>query len=315
MVDTAMQSDVAIDVASDVAIDLGTAATRLHARARNEALWRPSVAWRRNGERAALRGGVIVDPDVAADVLGDLLRRVRRRWRRPRVLACIPTDASGDEREALVEAVRRGGAASVSVVPEPLAAAIGAGRGGEAPCAVVDIGEGVTDCAVIREGRVVASGALRVAVADLRDALRVRIDESHGIRISRGESERVLREIGVAPDARSPRSSIDVIGKPSRGEGPVHAGLEIEALHAALAPTVDRILAHVGAFFAELPDDLAEDVRDQGVCLTGGGTLLRGMLDRAVGELAMAVLPTPDPLRAVVDGARELAFGRRSRIA
>lgn len=299
----------------ELAIDLGTAATRVHAPARTVPLTRSSVIWRPGGARAALRQGVVVDGEAAAGVLGALLRQAGARgWRRPRALACVPSDASAEEQAAVVDAVRRAGAASVVIVAEPLAAAVGAGLAPDArqAQALVDIGEGVTDCAVVREGRVVHAGALRVAVADLRQAASEWIHEAVEIRVSPVESERVLREAGVARGRRTPQR-IHVVGSPGCGFGPVRAWLDVDALHAALEPVSERIVAHVGAFLAGLPPDLAAEVADAGVCLTGGGALLDGMSGRLVGELERAVWRAPDPLLAVVDGARALA--RAGRLA
>lgn len=293
----------------ELAIDLGTAATRVHVPARTAPLTRSSVIWRPGGARAALRRGVVVDAEAAAAVLGDLLRQAGARgWRRPRALACVPSDASPEERAAVVDAVRRAGAASVVIVAEPLAAAVGAGLATEArqAQALVDIGEGVTDCAVVRQGEVVHADALRVAVADLRDTVWGWIHESAEIKVSPVESERVLREAGLARGRRTPQR-IHVVGSPASGFGPVRTWLEVDALHAALDPVCDRIVAHVGAFLAALPRELAAEVADAGVCLTGGGALLDGMSGRLVGELERAVWRAPDPLLAVVDGARSLA--------
>lgn len=299
---------------SDLAIDLGTAATRLHVDPRTAPLTRPSVVWRPGGACAALRQGVVVDPDAAVDVLGDLLRKAgSTRWRRPRALACVPTDASRDERAAVVEAVQRAGAGSVTLVAEPLAAAVGAGLAPGAPHAqaLVDIGEGVTDCAVVRGGRVVAARALRVAVADLRDGVREWIRDGLGIRVSPVEAERVLREAGIGRGRRTP-VRLHVVGSPEHGTGPVRAWLEVETLHAALEAVVEPIAEHVGAFVGGLPAELAAEVADGGVCLTGGGALLAGVVERLVGELRLAVWRAPDPLLAVVDGARALAGAGRN---
>jgi rod shape-determining protein MreB len=297
----------------DLAIDLGTAATRLHAPARTVPLTRPSVVWRPGGARAALRQGVVVDTDAAADVLGDLVRKLGSLgWRRPRALACVPSDASDDERAALVDAVRRAGAARVAIVSEPLAAAVGAGLAPDAPHAqaLVDIGEGVTDCAVLREGRVVCAAALRVALADLRAALQAWIQESAGLRVAPVEAERVLREGGVGRRRRTPLR-LHVVGSPARGTGPVSGWLDVDALHAALEPVTERIASHVAAFVAGLPAELAAEVADAGLCVTGGGALLGGMVARLVGELRCAVWRAPDPLLSVVDGARALAHAGR----
>lgn len=296
----------------EIAIDVGTAATRLHAPDRLSPLVRPSLVWRAGAAHPALRGGVVTDAEAASAVVGDLMRSIpRTRLRRPRALACVPTDASVEERARLVEAVMCAGAGAVSVVLEPLAAAIGAGLEPSLPRAqlLVDIGEGVTDCAVVRDGELVATSALRVAVADLRAATKAWIESTSGVRIATVEAERVLREVGVGPMVRA-RRPVLVVGRPLHGVGPVPVAIEIDALHAALDPLVDSITACVGRFIAELPSEIAEDALESGLCLTGGGALLSGMLERLVGETATAVRRAPDPLRAVIDGARRIMENR-----
>lgn len=296
----------------EIAIDVGTAATRMHVRDRLSPLVRPSTVWRAGAARPALRGGVVTDAEAACAVVGDLMRSLpRTRLRRPRALACVPTDASAEERGRLIEAVMRAGVGSVAVVPEPLAAAIGAGLETDLPRAqlLVDIGEGVTDCAVVRDGALVATGALRVAVADLRAATMAWIESQAGVRIATVEAERVLREVGVGPMVRARRPLL-VVGSPLVGVGPVRVTIEVDALHAALEPVVDTITARIGRFVAELPSEIAEEVRESGLCLTGGGALLTGMVERLVGETATAVWRAPAPLHAVIDGARRIVANR-----
>lgn len=294
--------------AFEIAIDVGTAATRLHVRDRLSPLVRPSAVWRAGAACPALRGGVVTDAEVATVVVRELLRSLpRARWRRPRALACVPTDATADERDRLVESVLQAGAGAVEVIPEPLAAAIGAGLETELSRAqlLVDIGEGVTDCAVVREGALVATGALRVAVSDLRAETTAWVEANLGVRISPVEAERVLREVGVGPIIRAHRPVL-VVGRPLVGIGPVRATFEVEALHAALEPIVEEIVGRIGRFVAELPPELEEEVRESGLCLTGGGALLTGLLERLVGETGTAVWRAPAPLQTVIDGARRI---------
>lgn len=297
----------------DLALDVGTAATRLHVEPRLTPIVRASSVWHAGASRPALRGGVIVDTSLATAVVRDLLRSIPRRgFRGPRVLACVPTDASPAERAALIEAVLNAGARSVAVAPEPYAAALGAGLDAERGAQLlVDVGEGVTDCAVIRDRAVVASMALRVAVADLRLAVAEWIETGAGVRVSQVEAERVLREVGVGPLASWQRT-LRVVGSPLAGAGPIRAAIDVDALHDAIEPVVDSIVACVGRFVAELPADLADDVRETGLCLTGGGSLLAGMSDRLVGETSMGVWRAPDPLRAVIAGARRMIESRAS---
>jgi rod shape-determining protein MreB and related proteins len=294
-----------------VALDLGTAVSRVRAAPRAAPLTRPSVVWRRGGERSALAHGVIADAEAAAVVIADLLRFVpRSRWRRPHVLACVPTDASHAERAALVAAVRAAGAGAVAVVPEPLAAAFGAGLDADGPRAraIIDVGEGVTDCAVVQGGALVASGAVRVGVADMRDSVQRAVAESLHVRITAGEAERVLREAGVL-SRRERRRELVAAGIPPRGVGPVLARIDEAALQAALDPVVAKILVHAKRFFAGIEPELRADVADGGICLAGGGALLAGLPERLAGALAARVARAPNPLHAVVDGAHRIAAG------
>jgi len=153
----------------DLAVDLGTATTRVASAWSRRTFRAPSAV----GETRALRGGVVVEPDCAVEVLRPLFAQARRfGLTRPRVVATVPTDADRDERLALEESVRRAGAAAVALAPEPLAAAIGAGLDLGLPYAqlIVDIGHGVTDCVVVRAGAVIESAARRVGCGDLEEA-------------------------------------------------------------------------------------------------------------------------------------------------
>jgi rod shape-determining protein MreB len=283
----------------------------VHVQPRLAPLTRPSVVWRPGGPAPALRGGVVVDTDAATAVLEELFRAVPRSvLRRRRALACVPSDATAAERAALVEAVLRAGARCVAVAPEPLAAAFGAGIDLTASrvALLVDVGEGVTDCALLRDTEVVASDALRVGVADLRAAVRDAVEACANVRVSLVEAERLLREIGVGPAAQP--AKVRFVGSPQHGAGPVRASLAAEELLDALDPVADQIAACVGRFVASLPHELADDVRSGGICLTGGGALLAGMVERLVGETAMGVWRAPDPLRAVIDGAFSMVASR-----
>lgn len=293
--------------AADLALDVGTAATRLHGLSRTGALSRPSVVWRSGSARHALRGGVVVEPELAAAVVGDLLRCVAVR--RPRALACVPSDATPAERAALVEAVLRAGAGSVRVVPEPLAAAVGARLAdGRTAHAVVDVGEGVTDCAVVRGDEVATSCALRVGVADLRRELGAALRRESGVRVSPIEAERVLREIGIGPHESSPRE-LRIVGTPQSGVGPVIARVAPEPLWSALAPLAGRITAHVVEFLERLPAELGLPAEAARACLSGGGALLRGLPERIAAQTRLPLARAHAPLLAVIEGAARIASG------
>jgi rod shape-determining protein MreB len=244
-----------------VAIDLGTAWTRLadaSARLRVDA---PTVAT----ERSALRSGVIVDPEAAVAVLAPLLGQVRRGvGGGVRVLAGVPSDASPVERAAREAALRASGAVAAALVPEPLAAAIGAGIdvGGPYAALVVDVGEGVTDCALVGEGRVLAAGAARIGCADFRRAVAA----ERGVDLE--AAERMLRVEGVA----------------------------------VIAPLADAALAPVLALLAELSAHRACEVIETGITLTGGGAMIPGLGRRLTEKTAVETRTVARAHECVVRG-------------
>jgi rod shape-determining protein MreB len=312
----------------DLALDLGTANTRLYARGRGLIVDEPSLikvsletgaveavgaCAARPGAgpgklRSPLRAGVIEDLDAAASLLRPLFGRgARFGLCRPRALACIPTDASNDEREALIEATRRAGASSVVLVPEPMAAAIGSGIDISSPYAhmLVDIGDGVTDIAVIREGELVMTAALRVACSDLHAAISRVASEHYRVGLDWAEADRLTRLIGVA------RRKV-------HAENVFASGIDLESgrrrylhinrrqLMAAIDPVAATIVDAVRKAVRELTPQTAVEVIESGICLTGGGAYLRGMAELLRTETAIDVKPSKDPLRAVINGAREM---------
>jgi rod shape-determining protein MreB len=314
----------------DVAIDLGTANTRLYAVGRGLVADEPSlVAVDRGtgsveavGARAAriadsdasvrpvspLRAGVISDMNAATSLLTPLLRRARRfGLLRPRVLVCAPTDAREDERAALVEATRRAGAAAVTVAPEPLAAAIGAGLDISSSYAqmIVDIGDGVTDIAVIRSGRLVGTSAVRTACSDLHAAVQRSVAEQTNVLLHAREAERLTLDLGAARGTASPRSLVAAgIDRASGIETSVLvSGQQVVQ---AIDPVVAAIVRAVRTTVSDLPATTACEVIESGICLTGGGARLRGLADLIATETALEVRPAADPMRAVIEGARQM---------
>ena len=156
--------------APDIAVDLGTAYLRACSTASSEILERPSWVDDSAGVRChPLRGGAIVDADAATRLLTIVLRRLRT-WhaRRPNVLATVPTDVSADEKADVIESLIRAGAGMVAIVPEPVAAAVGASLG-DGVRMLIDIGEGVTDIAVLERGILGYRASIRLGCADMRD--------------------------------------------------------------------------------------------------------------------------------------------------
>jgi rod shape-determining protein MreB len=292
----------------DLAIDLGTANTRMCVMGKGLVADERSVIRVGDSAVSPMRAGVIEDVDAAAMLLAPLFRRARRLGLvRPRVLACAPTDACEDERAALVEAASRAGAASVRIAPEPLAAAIGAGLDVSSPYAqmLVDIGDGVTDIAVIASGSVICSSAIRTACSDLHEALRSAVAESHGAMLYLDEAERLTRTVGVVkgepPPARLPASGTDRrTGRKTRVVVTSHEVVE------AIDPIVAAIVEAVGKAVADLPATTSCEVIESGICLTGGGARLPGLAERLRAGTCLDVTPARDPLRAVINGAQQM---------
>lgn len=258
----------------DLAVDLGSATVRVANAWSRHTLQAPSSI----GETHALRGGVVVEPDCAVEVLRPLFARIRRfGLARPRVVATVPTDADRDERLALEESVRRAGAAAVALAPEPLAAAVGAELDLSLPYAqlVVDIGHGVTDCVVLRSGAVLESSARRVGCGDLEEALVRDWAGRHGTVLPAETARAMLRERGLG-------------------------------LAGALAPAAELILGLVESFVREVPHDVGAELVESGIHLTGGGALLPGVAAALSRRTGLLVRRVPDPLSAVVQGGRRL---------
>lgn len=190
-----------------VALDLGTAWSRAQACGDPVVSTRRSVARVGSQVAPALHGGVVRDGGAATALVQALIAQLPRwGWRGPRVLACVPSDAVEDERQALMAAVVTAGATEVALLCEPVAAAIGAGSdlGSGFAHMVVDVGEGVTDASVVDERGVVASAAVRVGCGALRASVREALRRARRPRTDDAEAERVLRTAGVGVDATSP---------------------------------------------------------------------------------------------------------------
>lgn len=285
---------------SDIAIDVGTFAVRVSAG--NQLVRERKAA---SGNRNALAGGVIVDRATTTEVLRPILGQARRWMGFPRVraLACAPSDATAEEKAALAECITSAGASAVFISPEPLAAAIGSGIDVASPYAnvLIDIGEGVTDCAVIRSAQIATSHAVRVGCADLRASIREHVLQRHELTISEQEAERIMRVVGVSEDNYEGLTASGLYD----GEACTFA-IDAEELHTALASAQTAILDCIETLLHELPAALSVEVIEDGIFLSGGGALLPGMRDRVARATQVDVRIVADPLRAVVSGARAM---------
>ncbi|MEO8352372.1 MAG: rod shape-determining protein [Chthoniobacteraceae bacterium] len=280
---------------SDVALDVGTAVTRMSTSVRRARLETPSVF----GERAALQSGAVLDREATIELLRPLFWRTRT-WgtSRPRALACAPTDATDEERETLKDCVTAAGASAVRLVPEPLAAAVGAGVdvGGDYAQCIVDFGEGITDCAIIRSGSVAASHAVRVGCGDLRRAV-CRHASTRGLALSETEAEELVRLTGISMIDPSVASNSAHLPDPRFTPAEVASAIE---------PHIVRIVDAVLALLGDIPARMHLEVIESGVILAGGGALLPGMRERIERATSLTTFVACDPMRAVIIGAQAM---------
>jgi rod shape-determining protein MreB len=288
----------------DLAVDLGTATTRVSPRSGTMTFSIPSVV----GGEDVLHGGVISDVDRAIELLGPMFFAAKR-WGlgRPRVVACAPSDATADERDAVEEVVRRAGASAVVLVEEPLAAAVGANLdvGGFFSRMIVDIGHGVTDCAVVRSGSLVTATAARVACSDLELAIAFHVLDRHGVELSAEATRRLLKELSFDPE-RPNRGVTRVTGRLASMREAVDLTISCEELVEAVRPAHARIVSVVSDFLRDLPAKVSVEVIESGIDLTGGGALLDGMAESIGRATRLDVRRVPDALGSVVRGARRM---------
>lgn len=266
-----------------VALDVGTATTRI-ATGQSAIIERPSWI----GDKRALSKGVVVDTETVLQILKPLLDRSRVFGVvKPFVLACAPSDACREERQLLIDSISKAGAASVYVIPEPLAAAIGSGLDVSSSYAqmVVDIGEGVTDCAIIRESKISATCALRVGCEGMRRAIVTAAQRYGGNVLSDSEADLMMRAIGL-------KRSVDQAG-----------GVLVAS---ALQPVFEEIGDTVESFIRDLPDEWGCEIIDSGIRLTGGGALIPGVREYFQERTGIRVTIARNPRGSVVEGARNI---------
>jgi rod shape-determining protein MreB len=324
----------------DLAIDLGTANTRLFATGqglvaeepslvsiqamtgRVAAIGREAVQLTLEGQEilplAPLHSGVIADVEAASLLLRHLLERTHRLGiLKPRALVCAPTDAQEDEKALLIEATRRAGASAVAVVPEPLAAAIGAGLEVFSPYAqmLVDIGDGVTDIAVIRSGELTMTSAVRTACSDLHRAISRQVAVGHGVQLSPQEAERLTCRAGQLVDGAREEKIFLTQGIDLGTGEPVSLGVSAEEILASVEPIIETILTAIVKTFDALPVETSCEVIENGIWVTGGGALLPRLTRRLAETTSLDVRLAEDPLRSVIFGACQmLEVGSRTGI-
>ena len=306
-----------------IAVDLGTANTRIFSFELGQIKEKPSLIRPTHDSKnklvsdeylsylnskmsfMPLRGGVIVDIENAIKLLKPLLRETRKGLRLPISLASAPTDTSDKERDLLAEAILHAGASHVAVIPEVWAAAIGAGMDVTSPHAqvLIDIGEGVTDLAVIRDGRLIYTSAVRTACSDLQKAVRSVIVSRHKAYICNAEAERLTHMISSISQERSTNPKlITVIGNDILKGHKVTINVNEQDIINALEPVINKILRMIEVNLSKLSMTTSSEILESGICLSGGGACISG-IDRLI-ELRtkLDVRIAPDPIHSVING-------------
>ena len=237
-----------------------------------------------------------------------ILRRVGiGRFGKTRVLVCVPTSITGVERRAVEEAVTEAGARGVTPVESPLAAAIGAGLPIQEPIGnmIVDVGGGTSEIALVAMGGVVAGNSVRVGGFDMDTAIQEHIRARYGLGIGEAMAERLKTTLGSAYPAADARP-VEVPGRAMSSAVPTSVQIMSEEIREAFWPHVQVIVDVIWLCFAESLLELAHDVLEHGIFLTGGGALLRGLEMRLSQECEVPVHLTERPMTTVVLGAGRL---------
>jgi len=294
-------------LSADMAIDLGTANTLVYVQGRGIVLNEPSVVaislargrkqvlavgnkakemlGRTPGNIVAirpLRDGVIADFDVAEEMIKHFIREVHNRslFTSPQVIICVPSGSTAVERRAIVESAESAGARRVELIEEPMAAAIGAGLPvTEATGSmVVDIGGGTTEVAVISLGGIVYSRSVRVGGDKMDEAIISYIRRMHNLLIGEASAEAIKKRIGTAcPPDNGEGEMMEVKGRDLMNGVPKEIVISQRQIAEALAEPVTSIVEAVKVALEHTAPELAADIVDKGIVLTGGGALLRNL--------------------------------------
>ena len=314
---------------TDIGIDLGTASVLVYVKGKGVVLKEPSVvAFDRNtnqikaiGEEARLmlgrtpgnivavrplRQGVISDYTVTEKMLSYFISRTVGKslfGRKPRISVCVPSGVTEVEKKAVEDATYQAGAREVSIIEEPVAAAIGAGIDIAKPCGnmIVDIGGGTADIAVISLGGVVVSNSIKVAGDDFDEAIVRFMRKKHNLLIGERTAEEIKINVGTVYK-RPENLTMDVRGRNLVTGLPKTVTVTSEETEEALREPAYQIVDAVHNVLERTPPELAADISDRGIVLTGGGSLIQGLEELIEEKTGINTMTAEDPLTAVAIG-------------
>jgi rod shape-determining protein MreB and related proteins len=311
-----------------IGIDLGTSSVLVYIKGKGIVLREPSVVAINTGNNKILavgeqarqmlgrtpanivatrplKDGVIADYEVTEAMLKYFVNKIcgRRIIFRPSVMICVPAEVTSVEKRAVLEAAVAAGAKRAYLIEEPMAAAIGAGLSVDEPCGnmVVDIGGGTTDAAVISLGGIVVSESIRVAGNKMDEAIQRYIRKHYNLMIGERTAEDLKIKIGSAYPLDT-SLSLDVRGRDLINGLPKTINISSEEVREALSEPITAIVEATKAVLEKTPPELAADIIDKGIVLTGGGALLRG-LDQLISKVTgMPVYVADDAISCVAIG-------------
>ncbi len=315
----------------DIGIDLGTANTLVYMRGKGIIIREPSVVAvdvkmdrvRYVGQEAKdvigrtpgsivavrpLKDGVIADFDMTTSMLQEFIRKALKgrafAGSRVRVIICIPSGVTAVERRAVKEATQNAGAKRVSIIEEPMAAAIGAGLPVAEPTGsmIVDIGGGTSEVAVISLGGIVTSRSVRVAGDEFDSSIINYIKKKYNLLIGERTAENIKIAIGSAYPYADNEPSMDIKGRNLLNGLPENITVTSEEIREALSEPLSHVIEAIKVTLEKTPPELAADIIDQGIMLAGGGALLKGLDLLIHAETGMPVKVAERPLDCVADG-------------
>jgi rod shape-determining protein MreB len=253
-----------------------------------------------------LKDGVIADFDTTERMLRYFIQQVhrRRRFAQPRIVICVPSGITAVERRAVKDTAYAAGARRCYIIEEPMAAALGAGLPVHEPTGnmIVDIGGGTTEVAVISLGGIVAGQSIRTAGDELDQSIIEYVKKEYSLMLGERTAEEIKMAIGSAfPLETEP--SAELRGRDLISGLPKTIVMDAPEIRKAMQEPLNDIVDAVKATLDRCPPDLAADVMDRGIVITGGGALLRGFDDRLRAETGMAVSIAENPLSSVALGS------------
>ncbi|QGY39818.1 MreB/Mrl family cell shape determining protein [Pseudodesulfovibrio cashew] len=318
---------------NDLAIDLGTANTLVYVKGKGVMLSEPSVVAVKKDSRGGkavlavgaeakkmlgrtpgnivairpMKDGVIADFEVTEAMLRHFISKVHnsRRLVRPRIMICVPTGITQVEKRAVRESAQSAGAREVYLIEEPMAAAIGANLPITEPTSnmIVDIGGGTTEIAVISLSGIVYARSVRIGGDKMDEAIMQHVKRKYNMLIGESTAEQIKIHIGSAYPLGDQEPVIEVKGRDLVTGIPQNRPITAEEVREAISEQVEGIVQGVRIALEQTPPELAADIVDRGIVLTGGGALLKGLDQLLQHETQLPITVVEDPLTAVVLGS------------